>query len=175
LANAGVCDLLLRLAEEPHLLDPVWSEEILNEVRSVHIEKLRRPWPEELADYWQQQVRKHFPEAMVEGYAALIEQMTNHEGDRHVLAAAIQGRAQQIVTFNLKHFQPSALEPWHLSAVHPQDCLLEIFQANPEAVVSKLNDICTQLQQPMDLRLAHLAKSIPHLSQAVANRLKIEL
>lgn len=64
LANQAVCDLLLRLAEHPRLYSPVFSEEILNEVYSVHLGKLKRPWPQDLADYWQEQVRESFEEAI---------------------------------------------------------------------------------------------------------------
>lgn len=52
-----------------------------------------------LADKWQQQVRFHFPEAIVQGFEHLEPLMTNDEGDRHVLAAAVWGQAEVIVTF----------------------------------------------------------------------------
>ena len=35
LANFGVCDLLLRLAEPPRLFAPCWSEAILTEGRGI--------------------------------------------------------------------------------------------------------------------------------------------
>jgi hypothetical protein len=31
LANHGICDLFLRLAEHPRLYSPIWSSEILDE------------------------------------------------------------------------------------------------------------------------------------------------
>ena len=40
----------------------------------------------------------------------------NDEKDRHVLAAAVKARASVIVTFNLKHFPPSALQPLGIDA-----------------------------------------------------------
>src|SRR5439155_24300291 len=40
LAPANVCDLLLNLAETPRLYVPIWSEEILAEVRRTQIAKL---------------------------------------------------------------------------------------------------------------------------------------
>lgn len=43
-------------------------------------------------------MRKSFPEGTIGGYDWLIPILTNHPGDRHVLAAAIHGRASQIVT-----------------------------------------------------------------------------
>src|SRR5207237_9883018 len=86
LAPALVCDLYLRLAEEPRLYAPRWTSEILDEVRRTQVGKL--DWPDRLADYWREQVSAAFPEAMVTGYEPLIAQCQNVEEDRHVLAAA---------------------------------------------------------------------------------------
>ena len=55
LANVGVCDLYLRLAETPRLYLPRWSATILEEVKRTQMTKLKRPFPEELADYWRQE------------------------------------------------------------------------------------------------------------------------
>ena len=65
LANFGVCDLLLRLAEEPRMFSPRWSEFILEEVRRTHLERLKPPWPEAIANSWQASVRAAFEEDRV--------------------------------------------------------------------------------------------------------------
>ena len=108
LANYAVSDLLLRLAEKPRIYAPVFSGMILDEVRRTHVEKLN--WDEEIADSWQTAIRDAFPEAIVEGFEPLIDSMTNNEKDRHVVAAALVGRAQLILTFNLKDFANKHLE-----------------------------------------------------------------
>jgi predicted nucleic acid-binding protein len=46
---------------------------------------------------------------MVEVPEGLAKVMTNHPGDRHVLAAAVTAKADIIVTSNLKHFKPKDL------------------------------------------------------------------
>jgi hypothetical protein len=38
----------------------------------------------------EEELRRHFPEAWVEGYKPLIDAMTNHPKDRHVLAVAVR-------------------------------------------------------------------------------------
>ncbi len=41
--------------------------------------------------------------------------------DRHVLAAAIFGRCDAIVTQNLKDFPPESLSPFGIESQHPED------------------------------------------------------
>ena len=48
LAEEAVSDLLLRLAEEPRLLIPRWTETIWDETRRTLIHKLG--WPQEIAE-----------------------------------------------------------------------------------------------------------------------------
>lgn len=98
LANFGLCDLFLTLAETPRLYQPLWSREILDEVRRTRVGKLG--WPEALAQSWREAVESAFPEAMVTVREVLVAACRNHEKDRHVLAAAIRGHAELIVTSN---------------------------------------------------------------------------
>ena len=65
-------------------------------------------------------MKAHLDQAMVTGYAPLIEQLTLPDADdRHVLAAAIHGGASAIITVNRKDFPASALGPLGLEARHP--------------------------------------------------------
>lgn len=167
-ANAGVCDLYLRLAETPRLYLPRWSATILDEVKRTQTTKLKRPFSEELADYWRQEVTAAFPEAMIVGYEHLLPQLTNDEKDRHVLAAAIQGDVSVIVTFNLKHFPAAALQPWNVQAVHPQDYLLTLHSMNPGVVLAKVADIATAHGRELQDVLIHLGKSVPAFSRRLS-------
>lgn len=67
---------------------------ILDEVRRTHVEKLA--WEEKIADSWQRAVRGAFPDTIAHEVESLIPCMTNSEKDRHVVAAAIMGKAQLI-------------------------------------------------------------------------------
>jgi predicted nucleic acid-binding protein len=102
LANFGLCDLFLTLAETPRLYQPVWSREILDEVQRAQVGKLG--WPGALSKSWREAVESAFPEAKVTVQESLVAACANHEKDRHVLAASIRGHAELIVTSNLKHF-----------------------------------------------------------------------
>jgi hypothetical protein len=49
-------------------------------------------------------MRDAFPDAEVRGYQDLIDSMTCHKKDRHVLAAVVRANVEVIVTFNLQDF-----------------------------------------------------------------------
>ena len=56
-------------------------------------------------------------DSLVTGYEPLIASLTLPDpDDRHVLAAAIAGRCDVIVTQNLKHFPDAALAPFEIEA-----------------------------------------------------------
>ncbi|SON59994.1 Putative ribonuclease VapC50 [Mycobacterium simulans] len=115
-------DLLLRLADEG-IYRPLWSEDILEETRRTLINKLNRTPAQ--ANKRLKAMRDSFIGAEVTGYRDLISAMRNHEGDRHVLAAAVRERAEVIVTSNLSHFPSEAVEPYHIEVRHPDDFLLD--------------------------------------------------
>jgi hypothetical protein len=63
LVPMALCDLLLRLAEEPAMYRPLWSEQILAEMGRGLKTKLHRS-SEEVACR-RQQMKQAFPEAMI--------------------------------------------------------------------------------------------------------------
>ena len=173
LANYAVSDLLLRLAERPRIYTPVFSEMILDEVRRTHVEKLG--WGEEMANSWREAVSGAFPEAIVTGFESVIPCMTNDEKDRHVVAAAIAGRAELIVTFNLKDFKSEHLDQWGIESSHPQDYLITLFEMKPELVVSRLHDAAARYDQTPQQRLSMLAAALPRFAECVAEEMDWKL
>lgn len=161
LANFGVCNLLLRLSEKPRLILPHWSPEVLSEVRRVH-QKLG--WPEHLIESFPRKLAESFPEAEVTGYESLIGGLTNDEGDRHVLAAAIRGSCPLIITFNLKHFPDESLRPWGIKACHPQEYLLVLYEMVPAIVTGCLGEIAGRRGLDIEDVLIKLGASVPAFS-----------
>lgn len=90
-------DLLLRLAQAG-VYQPRWSAEILDEV-ARNIKKGRDDAGQEKVDCMISLMKRHFEDAEVTGYEGLVPAMTNDPKDRHVLAAAITGGADVIVTY----------------------------------------------------------------------------
>ena len=169
LANFGVCDLLLRLSERPRLIVPHWSAEVLTEVRRTQIERLG--WPETLADSFQAELHRAFPDGRITGFENLMPALTNDARDRHVLAAAIRGQCPLILTFNLKHFPEDALSPWNICASHPQDYLLVLYEMEPRQVTACLGEIAGRRKLEVQDVLIRLGRTLPKFSQRVLDDL----
>lgn len=119
---APVCDALLSLAVAG-LYHARWTHRIHEEwTRNVALD---RP---ELADRLCRRVdamNRAVPDCLVENYEALIEGLTLPDPDDcHVLAAAIAGHADAIVTFNLKDFPTEVLARYNIEAQHPDDFIM---------------------------------------------------
>lgn len=79
------------------------------------------------------------PEADVVGYRQLIADLKLRDpDDRHVLAAAIAGKASVIVTWNLKDFPASDLVPYGMTSQSPDDFLTDLYAAFPDALFSSV-------------------------------------
>jgi hypothetical protein len=88
-------------------------------------------------------------DANVTDYSQHIAAITLPDpNDRHVVAAAIKGRADAIVTFNLKDFPATALAPFNLEAIHPDDFITHQFDINEAAVIQAATAICRRLKNP---------------------------
>lgn len=134
LFGAALSDLLLTLAENG-LYRPLWSADVLDELQRSLV---RRGISAEAVAHRIAAMRSAFPDAEVDGYRDLVSSMTNDDGDRHILAAAVRANAGVLVTFNLRHFPVDALEPYDIEAVHPDDFLLDQFELYGGAMLSGL-------------------------------------
>ena len=169
LANYGVCNLLLKLAERPRLYLPMWSGELLNETNRTHVGELG--WPVEIARNFQGALKNQFPESLVTGYEHLIDCCKNDPKDRHVLACAVHCQAELILTFNLRDFPKSALAPWKVEAQHPQDYLLTLYAIDPVVVLHKLEEIARKRGCSLEDHLIKLGQFLPAFSQRILESL----
>jgi hypothetical protein len=128
----------------------------------------RARWTNDIHLEWMRNVRRAYPgitEAQIEririlmdtnvrdclitGYESLIPALTLPDpNDRHVLAAAIKGGADVIVTFNLKHFPDDALKQYGIEAVHPDDFLNSQIDLAPNVVCSAAKQQRGSLKNP---------------------------
>lgn len=91
----------------------------------------------------------HVPGALVSGYESLIPGIILPDpDDRHVVSAAVQTRAEAIVTFNLKDFPEESLEPYNLRAIHPDDFITDLMGLNTSAVLEATRRHRASLKNP---------------------------
>jgi hypothetical protein len=91
----------------------------------------------------------HVRDALVTGYEDLIESLELPDpDDRHVLAAAIRGRADLIVTANLTDFPAERLEKWGIEAQHPDEFLVNQFHLSPPVFLSAVRTVRLRLKAP---------------------------
>ena len=171
--QAPVRDTLLRLAEGPELYRPLWSAEIMVEVRRTLSGKFGIA-PNRIA-HLESKLREHFPDAWIEGFEPLLDSMTNDSKDRHVLAAAAHAKAGMLVPYNLKHFPLSSTRPWRVTPVGPSQLLKKLYASDPEAVVEVLREQATDIKRTFVDQLRVLYKAVPAFVEAVCVDTQTEL
>src|SRR5664279_5736708 len=77
-------------------------------------------------------------EALIDGFEDLIEQMRCDPKDRHILAAAVRGGADTVVTYNLKDFPGEAGAPYGIGICHPDSFLVQLLSEHTDTVVATL-------------------------------------
>lgn len=68
--------------------------------------------------------------------------------DRHVLAAAIKGRADLIVTANFKDFPAGKLAQWGVEAQHPDEFLVNQFHLSQPDFLQAVRTVRQRLKNP---------------------------
>jgi len=169
LVPMALCDLLLRLAEEPAMYRPQWSEQILTEMGRALKIKLHRS--SEAAAWRRQQMKEAFPEAMVTFPSALLKAVDciPDKDDRHVLAAAIIAQANAIVTQNTRHFPKDCCQKYGVLCQTPEDFLIDQYRLHPQQVLDKLDDQAAGISQTREFVVASLRAAVPKFCKLVAS------
>jgi hypothetical protein len=167
-----LCQLELMLAERG-LFRPVWSEAILDEVKRSILEK-RPDLGEPRISNRVAAMRLAFEEAMVPTglVAADLGSVpgTVDLQDRHVVAAAIAGRADVIVTSNLRHFPGVAVSQLGIALQSPDDFLIHQWWLDPPLVADTIVTMALETQKPPlspESVLNALARSAPAFVETV--------
>jgi predicted nucleic acid-binding protein len=145
---ATLRDLLLSLARDG-LFRARWNDRIQDEwVRSL-LE--RRPELGEAAlRRTCELMAKAVPDSVVHGWQSLelgLPKLPDAD-DRHVLAAAIRGDADVIVTFNLADFPAAILAPFGIEAQQPDDFLSNQLDLNPVAALRSIKSMRSRWRNP---------------------------
>ncbi len=93
--------------------------------------------------------------------------------DVHVLAAALAGHADCIVTTNLRHFPDDVLRPYGIEAIHPDDFLIAQLDLDEFAALAAFRDMRARKKSPA-LNAEEFAHALERNGLvATANRLRL--
>jgi predicted nucleic acid-binding protein len=163
-------DTLLRLAVAG-TYRPLWSHDILVELERNLAEFTTAAKAAGVVA----KMREHFEDAEVVGYDPLVEAMPNHPKDRHVLAAAVRANASAVVTFNLRDFPAAQLQPFAVTAIHPDEFLLDQLGLAPGVVVATLVGQVERYRRPprdvLSLLTVLEASGVPAFAEEVRRHL----
>ena len=171
LYGALLNDFVLELADRG-LFRPLWSEDVLTELTKNLV---RNGEDAKLVEKRVGTMRRYFADAMVIGYGDLVPTMTNDVKDRHVLAAAVRGGAEVLVTFNTKDFPVESVETFDLEVVHPDDFLLDQLDLYHAPTLRTMVELVEGYDSPtmvMDDFLLALARAgVPKFADAARSKL----
>ena len=144
---APLRDLLMHLALTD-LFQARWSDAIHDEwIRNVleHRPDLTRGQLERT----RRLMNAHARDALVTDFEKLIPNLVLPDpDDRHVLAAAIKGEADVIVTNNLKDFPAASLTRYGLEVQHPDVFVAALIEFDALAVVGAVKNQRANLRKP---------------------------
>lgn len=94
-------------------------------------------------------MNSHVRDCLVVEYEGLVPSLTLPDpGDCHVLAAAIKGEADIIVTSNLGDFPKTILNQYGIEAQHPDDFISKLIDLDPLKVVTAAETCRKRLKKP---------------------------
>lgn len=144
---APVRDLFLELAIAD-LYRAKWTDQIHDE----WIENLLRKRPDlkrSKLERTKKLINDSIEDCLVNDYQEFIESLKLPDpDDRHILAAAIKGKAQIIVTYNLKDFPTGILSKFGIEAQHPDEFFLNQVDLNLPAFLTAVKSIRINLKKP---------------------------
>jgi hypothetical protein len=153
---APIRDYMLRLAGL-NLFKPKWTNEIQEEwIRSL----LRnRPDLNRLSlELTRDAMNSAFPDATIEDYEELITSISLPDlKDRHILASAIKGNVDVLVTFNLKDFPRDYLKKYGLAVQHPDEFVSGLILVDRLKAEEALQNMMKSLRKPTRTREELLA------------------
>ena len=144
---APLRDLLLSLASAGLFharwtpeIEGEWTRNLLANRPDLNLAQLR---------ITQERMTAAIPDCMVTHYEPLIAGLSLPDpDDRHVLAAAIAGHADAIVTVNLKDFPAAILATYSLEAQHPDDFVMNQLELREYEALAAIKRMRARLRNP---------------------------
>ena len=163
---------ILMAAAAEGLFTPLWSARICEEWRRA-AERLS-PGDGAVAEGEIARLNASWPAALVPPDPGLEARLWLPDpADIHVLATAIAGEAEGIVTLNLRDFPIRELAAYGLTPRAPDALLHDLWLEAPEAIQQGVARIHAQAErlagQPLDLRRLLKRARLPRLGKALAS------
>lgn len=139
-------DVLLSLAHAD-LYTARWTLEIEKEWTTALLEQ--HPGMEASITRSVEAMREAVPDCLVSDYEPFIKALDLPDpGDRHVLAAAIRGNADAIVTFNAKDFPVAVLERFDVELQSPDQFVLNQLMLQPPRSLTAIKQMRLRWNRP---------------------------
>ena len=140
-----------------------WIRNVLAKRSDLNAEQLERT---------RQLMNAHVEDGLIIGYEGLISALSLPDpDDRHVLAAAITGRCDVIVTFNQKDFPDMTLKTFGIASQDPDSFLLYQLDLAPGKFLNALRKHRARLKNPPMNQAAYLEtllrQGLTQLTQAL--------
>jgi predicted nucleic acid-binding protein len=120
---------------DARLLRPVWSKDVLIEWRRS-VQRRHADMDEVKCDRLQAAFTSHFPDAEVSNYQTFVDAVTLPDPeDRHVLAAAIVGKCNGIITSNLRHFPAETVSKFGIEVIHPDQFIVNVIDLDENKAI----------------------------------------
>ena len=144
---------------------PQWSARVMEEWARA----ARKKGAEAEARLIGAAMQAQFPRAMVQGWEGVAGRLDLPDPDDvHVLAAAIAGHADGIVTFNASDFPRHVLAGEGLTRRDPDGLLWELWSHDPAVVTAAVDQAMARAPGPGQPRRAFLKRAgLPRLGKAM--------
>lgn len=144
-------------ADEAKLIDVRWSRKVLDETERALVVRLQlSPTNARRAINF---MTVAFPEGEVRGFAPLEgEVVLPDPDDRHVLAAAVHGECELLVTNNVRDFPDDAVLPHDLDVMDANEAILWLVARHGDAMADVVEEMLTKLRRPQVDRAQFLAR-----------------
>ncbi|MGE0703601.1 MAG: PIN domain-containing protein [Vicinamibacterales bacterium] len=141
-----LCDSLVRLAQY-RLYRARWTPHIMEEV----VRNIARRRPDLSEERLQRRARRMnvaLPDAEITGYDALIPAFAAFGTDAHVVAAALAGRVDAIVTSNVRDFPVEILNPLGIAIHSPDEFLCGFLEDSSPVIRRAVQEQASALKNP---------------------------
>jgi excisionase family DNA binding protein len=144
----SVMDLMLALTEDG-IHDVMWSDDLLDEWERVIVrERHRSP---DAAAAITTTIRQFFADTCipVESYQGLVAEVDGPDPDDNAhMAAAVAGRVESLVTWNVKDFDCGFTRKHAINIVDPDQYLCALYEEFPDEVLATITRLAASKRRP---------------------------